>query len=177
MLDRTGAFDGGCASSSGMQMTNTYSVNHLITGDGTYPYGDYNATSSPISQSSINQVANTVLLLLSNSLPPYGRSWGCIYTTLEASDFINKIRLRAIHNDGGNLGFADGHSKYYQMPAADAANDGPSGKPGSGSGPRCTIFTWKSRNMWTVPSMPDSNVWGGYTFVNDGDPAGGCPVE
>ncbi len=177
LMDRTGAFSGTCASSAGMQLTNSYSMNYLLNGDGTYPYGDdYNATKTPLSQTAINQPANTVAFLLSNSLPPYGKEWGCIYTTLESSDFINKIRLRAVHNEGGNLGFADGHAKYFRMNEADAANNGASRRAGSGNGPRCTIFTWKSRNMWMVPTMPDSNVYGGYTFANGGSDSD-CPKE
>lgn len=173
MLERNGSFAGGCASSNGMEMTNTYSYNYLLNGDNTYVgYGPV----SPLSRTQVNSPAQTVEILLSNSLPPYGRTWGCIYTTLEASDFINKIRFRAHHNDGGNLGFSDGHSKYMRLPEADAANNGPSGLPGSGSGPRCTIYTWKSKGIWTVPTMPDSNVFNGTTWTNSGNPAY-CPAE
>ena len=173
MLDRKGAFNGRCASSAGMEMTNTYSSNYLLTGDNTYPgYGP----TTPISRTGVNSPANTIETLLSNSLPPYGKSWGCIYTTLEASDFINKIRFRAIYNEGGNLGFTDGHSKYFKAAEADAANNGASKKPGSGSGPRCTIYTWKSRNVWMVPTMPDSNVYNGSTWANGGSDAD-CPKE
>ena len=179
LMDRTGAFNGACAASTGMQLTNSYSFNYLLNGDNSYttnPTDNYTATKTPLSVTAVNQPANTVEILLSNSLPPYGKSWGCVYTTLESSDFINKIRLRAVHNQGGNLGFVDGHSKYYRMNEADAANNGASGQAGSGSGPRCTIFTWKSRSMWTVPTMPDSNVYGGFPFVNGGSSAD-CPKE
>lgn len=173
MLEKTGSFNGACASSNGMQMTNTYSYNYLLGGDNTYAgYGP----DAPLSRTTVNSPANTIETLLSNSLPPYGSSWGCIYTTLEASDFINKIRFRAIHRDGGNLGFSDGHSKFYTAGAADAANNGPSKKPGSGTGPRCTIYTWKSRGIWMVPSMPDSNVFNGSTWTNSGSDSD-CPVE
>lgn len=164
MLDRTGGFTGGCASSAGMQMTNTYSYNYMLGRDGTYPYGDYftapdgTQLRAPLSRTAVNEPAKTIEFLLSNSLPPYGRTWGCIYTTLESSDFINKIRFRAIHNDGGNLAFSDGHSKWFAAKEADAANNGPSGLPGSGTGPRCTIFHWQSRGMWTIPTMPDSTM-------------------
>jgi len=173
MLDRTGAFNGGCASSNGMQMTNTYSQNYLLGGDDTYP--NYGPT-SPLSRTSVSSPANTVEFLLSNSLPPYGQSWGCIYTTLEASDFINKIRFRARHNDGGNLAFTDGHSKFYVAGPADAANNGASKKPGSGNGPRCTIYTWRSRNIWMVPTMPETNQFLGFTWSNGGTDAD-CPVD
>ncbi len=175
MMDKTGAFTGSCASSAGMQLTNNYSFNYLLNGDGTYPSGDYGATKSPLSQTALTAPANVVMIELSNSLPPYGKTWGCVYTTLESSDFINKIRLRAIHNEGANLGFADGHAKYFRMNEADAANNGASGRAGSGNGPRCTIYTWKSRGMWTVPTMPDTNQYGGFTFNNGG--AGDCPKE
>ncbi len=155
MLAKTGAFAGTCATSAGMQMTNTYSMNYLLGGDGSY--ANYGPT-TPISQSAISAPSNTVAYLLSNSLPPYGRTWGCIYTTLEASDFINKLRFRAIvRNNGGNLAFSDGSAKYLNAPQADAANNGPSGLPGSGTGPRCTIYGWSSRNIYMVPTMPESN--------------------
>lgn len=173
MLDRRGGFTGGCASSSGMEMTNTYSMNYLLNGDNTYVgYGP----TSPLNRTSVSSPAQTVEFLLSNSLPPYGRTWGCIYVTLEASDFINKIRFRAIHRDGGNLAFSDGHSKFYVAGPADAANNGASKLPGSGSGPRCTIYTWKNRGIWTVPTMPETNVFNGSTWTNGGsDPD--CPVD
>ena len=175
IMDRTGAFNGGCAPSAGMQLTNSYSFNYLLNGDGTYDSGNYAATPSPLSQTDLNSPASVVMLELSNSLPPYGKSWGCVYTTLESSDFINKVRLRTVHNEGGNLGFADGHAKFFRLPEADAANNGASGKPGSGTGPRCTIYTWKDRGFWTVPTMPDTNTYGGFTFANSG--AAGCPLQ
>jgi hypothetical protein len=172
LLDRRGAFAGGCASSNGMELTNSYSLNYLLSGDGTYPgYGP----TTPLSYTSVEESANTVQFLLSNSLPPYGRTWGCIYTTLEASDFINKIRFRAIHRDGGNLTFTDSHAKFFTADVADAANNGPSGKPGSGTGPRCTIYTWRNRNMWTIPTFPGSRTVAGLTFNNS--TGTGCPVE
>jgi hypothetical protein len=148
-----------------MQMTNTYSMNYLLNGDNTY--GSYGPT-SPLSRTAVESPSQTVEFLLSNSLPPYGSSWGCIYTTLEASDFINKIRFRAIHREGGNLAFTDGSSKFHVAGPADAANNGPSGKPGSGNGPRCTIYTWKARGIWTVPTMPSTNVFNGSTWNNSG---------
>jgi prepilin-type N-terminal cleavage/methylation domain-containing protein/prepilin-type processing-associated H-X9-DG protein len=173
MLDRKGAYTGACASSAGMELTNSYSSNYLLTGDNTYPgYGP----TTPISRTAVNSPANTIEVLLSNSLPPYGQTWGCVYTTLESSDFINKIRFRAIHNEGGNLGFTDGHSKFFKAPEADAANNGPSKKPGSGNGPRCTIHTWKSRTIWMVPTMPDSNSFNGTVWTNGGSDAD-CPKE
>ncbi|MCU0315099.1 MAG: prepilin-type N-terminal cleavage/methylation domain-containing protein [Fimbriimonadaceae bacterium] len=173
MLDRRGAFSGGCASSAGMEMTNTYSYNYLLSGDNSY--GSYGPL-SPLSRTSVSSPSQTVEFLLSNSLPPYGRTWGCIYTTLEASDFINKIRFRAIHRDGGNLGFTDSSAKFFTAGPADAANNGPSGRPGSGTGPRCTIYTWRSRGIWMVPTMPETNVFDGSTWTNSGASAD-CPRE
>ena len=173
MLGKTGQFNGTCATNSGMQLTNTYSMNYLLGGDGTYT--NYGPT-TPIVQTEVTAPSNTVAFLLSNSIPPYGRSWGCIYLSLEASDFINKLRFRAIvRNVGGNLGFADGSAKFINAPQADAANNGPSGRPGSGTGPRCTIYGWQSRNLYMVPSMPDSNQFAGYTWTNSGN--GDCPVN
>lgn len=175
MLDRQGRFTGTCASSNGMEMTNTYSMNYLLNGDGSY--GTTYGPMTPVTQGEINAPSSTIVFLLSNSIPPYGSSWGCIYTTLESSDFINKIRLRAkIQGTGGNFSFADGSSKYYSVAPADAANNGPSGLPGSGNGPRCTIYTWRSRNIWMVPTMPDTNVYNGTTWTNGGTSAD-CPRD
>ncbi len=176
MLEKQGGFAGGCGSSAGMKMTNTYSMNYLLGGDNSYSstYGPL----QPLNQTSINAPSNTILFLLSNSLPPYGKDWGCIYTTLEASDFINKIRFRAAHNEGGNLAFTDGHAKYFRMGEADAANNGASKKPGSGTGPRCTIYTHKNRGVWMVPTMPDTNVFNGGTWRNSGNAThADCPIE
>lgn len=168
MLERQGAFSGTCAGSAGMDMTNTYSINYLLSGDGSY--GTTYGPVVPLSQTSVSAPSNTVQFLLSNSLPPYGRSWGCIYTTLESSDFINKIRFRAkVRNQGGNITFADGSARFVVAPAADAANNGTSRLPGSGSGPRCTIYTWTARNMWMVPTMPESNQFNGATWTNGGN--------
>lgn len=171
MLSRQGAFSGTCAGSAGMEMTNTYSYNYLLGGDNTY--ANYGPT-TPLSQSAVAAPSNTVAFLLSNSLPPYGRSWGCIYTTLESSDFINKLRFRAIvRNRGGNLAFSDGSARYLDAPQADAANNGANGLPGSGTGPRCTIYGWEGRRIYMVPTMPESNVYAGFTWTNSG--AGDCP--
>lgn len=173
MLDRKGNFTGACATSAGMELTNSYSMNYLLNGDDTYSnYGP----KTPISTTSVDEIASTVQFLLSNSLPPYGQTWGCIYTTLESSDFINKIRFRATHRDGGNLTFGDTHAKYLSAGPADAANNGASGKPGSGNGPRCTIYTWKSRNIWMLPNYPSSRTFAGLTFNNSGGYAD-CPSE
>jgi prepilin-type N-terminal cleavage/methylation domain-containing protein/prepilin-type processing-associated H-X9-DG protein len=173
MLDKKGAFTGTCASSAGMEMTNSYSINYLLSGDNTY--GSYGPP-APLSETAVEQTASTVLFLLSNSLPPYGKDWGCIYTTLESSDFINKIRFRAIYNEGGNIAFADSHAKFFKAAPADAANNGASKKPGSGTGPRCTIYTWKDRNIWMVPTMPSSNQFNGATWTNGGTDTD-CPRE
>lgn len=166
-MERTGAFTGTCANNAGAQLTNNYSMNWLLGRDGTYGsagdggYGsapDGTRLDSPISQTAVNSPANTIAFLLSNSLPPYGRTWGCIYTTLESSDFINKIRFRAVHRGGGNLSYVDGHSKYIRFPEADAANNSASGEPGTGTGPRFTIYHSRSRQIWMQPTMPDSTM-------------------
>jgi prepilin-type N-terminal cleavage/methylation domain-containing protein len=166
-LSKRGGFTGTCANNANMELTNTYSMNWMLGRDGCYGGagdGDYGSApdgtrlNSPISQTAIEAPSNTVAFLLSNSLPPYGRSWGCIYTTLESSDFINKLRFRAIYRDGGNLSFSDGSARYVRFPEADAANNGPSGLPGSGTGPRLTIYHSTSRQIWMQPTMPGSRM-------------------
>lgn len=166
-LARTGAFAGTCAASAGMELTNHYAMNWLLGRDGCFGTagdGDYGSApdgtrlNSPISQTAIEAPSNTVAFLLSNSIPPRGRTWGCIYTTIESSDFINKIRFRAIHRDGGNLSFSDGSARYLRFPEADSANNGASGLPGSGTGPRFTIFHARNRQIWMQPTMPGSTM-------------------
>jgi prepilin-type N-terminal cleavage/methylation domain-containing protein/prepilin-type processing-associated H-X9-DG protein len=175
LLDRVGSFSGWCASSSGMQMTNSYSYNYFIGRDGSYGSagdGDYGSTprgerlSTPLSQTGIEDVAKTIVFLNSNSLPPYGKTWGCQYVTIEAPDFINKIRFRAIHRDGGNLAFGDGHAKFYPAKEADAAG---TGFPACNGQPSHTIYNWSARGMWMYPGMPGND--GGY---GDGPKRNGC---
>jgi len=158
---KTGSFTGGCASSNGMELSNNYSINFLLGRDGGYGTagdGDYGSApdgtrlNTPVSQTAVNQPANTIAFLPSNSAPPYGRTWGCWYVSLEASDYINKIRFHTFHNEGGNLAFVDGHSKFYQAKQANAAGNA------TKTGPSHTIYHWASRGMWMQPTMPDSTM-------------------
>ncbi|MGC8783109.1 MAG: type II secretion system protein [Armatimonadota bacterium] len=161
MLDRVGNFVDECAPASGTQMTNTYSMNYLLSRDGTYPFGDYARTPSgfelttPARLAEIAQPANTVAILLSNSVPPRGASWGCNYVTLEGSDFINKIRYRALYKDGSNIAFADGHAKFFVSKELDSAGKG---YPRCNNAPSHTCYIWPERGIWMVPNYPNDTL-------------------
>ncbi len=161
MLERVGIFTGECAPASGTQMTNTYSMNYLLSRDGSYPFGDYARTPSgfalttPARLSEIVQPANTVAILISNSVPPRGSTWGCNYVTLEGSDFINKIRYRALYKDGSNIAFADGHAKFFVSKELDSAGKG---YPRCNNGPSHTCYIWPERGIWMVPTYPNDTL-------------------
>ncbi|GIV16059.1 MAG: hypothetical protein KatS3mg022_1494 [Armatimonadota bacterium] len=161
MLERVGNFVDECAPASGTQMTNTYSMNYLLSRDGTYPFGDYARTPSgfelttPARLAEIAQPANTVAILLSNSVPPRGASWGCNYVTLEGSDFINKIRYRALYKDGSNIAFADGHAKFFVSRELDSAGKG---YPRCNNAPSHTCYIWPERGIWMVPNYPNDTL-------------------
>lgn len=168
---RVGSFTGGCANSSGMPLSDNYSLNWLLTSDGGYgnaadPADNYAWTpdgrrlNSPISQTGIAAPANTVLILPSGSAPPAGLSWGCYYTTLEASDYTNSVSFVPFYKQGGNLGFADGHARFLPIPEAKSYGDLPD------SNPPYTIYHWRARGFWMEPTMPDSTE--GYRNVPPG---------
>ncbi len=161
MLERRGTFTDECAPANGSEMTNTYSMNYLLSRDNTYPFGDYGVTPSgfrlttPARLSEIVQPANTVAMLMANSVPPRGASWGCNYVTLESSDFINKIRYRALYKDGSNIAYADGHAKFFVSRELDSAGKG---YPRCNNGPSHTCFIWPERNIWMVPTYPNDTL-------------------
>lgn len=145
----------GCAKYDGKPITNNYSYNYLLGSDDSYPYGDYYQSPAgvaprtrwdrPRSLAEIIRPANVIVFQHSNSLQPYGRDWGCTYVTIETPDFINKIRMRVVHNNGDNLSFADGHSKWFQV--KNASSDA------GGSGPSETHYIWPKTGIWMVPSF------------------------
>jgi prepilin-type N-terminal cleavage/methylation domain-containing protein/prepilin-type processing-associated H-X9-DG protein len=169
---RKGSFAGDCASSNGMELSNNYNVNYLLARDYTsysdfIGITDYEVTPdgtqlrSPVSYTAINAPSSTIAFLLSSSTPPRGRDWGCFYTTLEASDFVNKIRFPLFYRDGSNIAYADGSAKFFIAKQL--------GTPNDGSDPTHTVFHWRSRNIWVQPTMPESTMG----FVNTGP--GGAP--
>ena len=158
---------GSCATSNGMPLTNTYSMNWFLGRDGSFPFDfdtdTYTHTRSglpldtPIALSEIAQPANTVAYMLNQATSPYGNDFGCDWNTLESSDFDNKLRWRAIFRKGGNLSFADGHAKFYIAKEADSAG---TDYPACQGGPSHTIYNWSARGIWAYPGMPDDD--GGY---------------
>jgi prepilin-type N-terminal cleavage/methylation domain-containing protein/prepilin-type processing-associated H-X9-DG protein len=150
---------GTCAKYNGRPITNHYSYNYLLGSDDSYPFGDYAQSrdtppsmrwNTPRTQAGIARPANVVIFQHSNSLQPYGRSWGCTYVTIETPDFINKLRMRVIHSNGDNLSFADGHAKWFQVKDADSA--------ASGTGPSATFYIWPNTGAWMVPTFEPGNT-------------------
>jgi prepilin-type N-terminal cleavage/methylation domain-containing protein len=139
---------------NGKPITNHYSYNYLLGSDLSYPYGDYYRSPDttvtwdrPRALGEVALAASVVMYQHSNSLQPYGSDWGCPYVTIETPDFINKLRMRVIHNEGDNLVFADGHSKWYQVKEADSALLNLPGNQGA------TLYTRAQRGVWMVPQF------------------------
>ncbi len=172
-------FTGACATSNGMKFTNNYAMNWFLGRDGSCgtpgadqcdapPLNqDYLQTPSgegltaPITLPQIEEPASTMAFMLNQATSSYGNSFGCDYNTLEASDFVNVLRWRAVFREGGNVGFADGHVKFYIAQEADSAL--------CHGAPQYSIFTWTRRHLWAWPGMPDDN--GGFP---DGPQDMGC---
>ncbi len=180
MPDTADWWTGPCAASNGMALTNTYQYNWFLGRDGSFPYDyppldTYTQTpngaplDAPLSLAEIAQPSNTVAFTLNQAQSPFGNDYGCAWNTLESSDFDNKLRLRALFRDGGNLAFADGHVKFYAAREADAAG---TGYAACGGGPSHTIYNWSARNLWMFPAMPNDN--GGY---GDGPVALPCAAQ
>jgi prepilin-type N-terminal cleavage/methylation domain-containing protein/prepilin-type processing-associated H-X9-DG protein len=149
-MSRTFQGGGACAPFNGQPVTNHYSYNYFLGRDGSYAGGTYGRSPdgsetyfTPIADAAIVQPASTIAYLHSNSIPPYGFTWGCTYVTIETPDFINKIRMRVMHKDGDNLCFADGHVKWFQVKEQDSG------------GQNRLITIWASRGFWMYPGYPD----------------------
>ena len=174
MPDKATWWTDGCATSNGMALTNTYTMNWFLGRDNSCPGCDgdpidpYSHTpdgiplTDPIQLSQIEAPANTMAFMLNQATSPYGNPFGCDYNTLEASDFINMLRWRAVFHDGGNIAFADGHVKFYEAKEADSTL--------CSGAPAYKIYSWTQRGIWAYPGMPSSN--GGYA---DGPISLPCP--
>lgn len=149
-MDKVFSGSGDCAAFSGQRMTNHYAYNYWLGADDSYPFGDYfrvpdgTTFASPLAAAGIDQVANTIMHFHSGSVPPYGATWGCVYVQIELPDFYNKIRPRLRHKNGDNMGFADGHAKWFEMKEADSA------------GQRRNIQIWRAKQIWMYPYYPGS---------------------
>ncbi len=169
MPDKGTYFTDACATSNGMALTNTYTMNWFLGRDGscnngapgacdadpTDPYThtpDGTPLTAPITLGQIEEPSSTMAFMLNQATSAYGNGFGCDFNTLEASDYINMLRWRAIYNEGGNIAFADGHVKFYVAKEADSAL--------CHGAPQYKIYTWTSRNIWAYPGMPSAN--GGY---------------
>ncbi|GAB4452485.1 MAG: hypothetical protein OHK0029_03480 [Armatimonadaceae bacterium] len=149
---------GDCAKYNGRPITVHYSYNYFLGADGSYPFGDYlrspdgsRTWTTPTPLPGIASPANVVIFQHSNSLQPYGRSWGCSYVTIETPDFINKLRMRVLHSNGDNLSFTDGHAKWYQVRVASSDANA------SGTGPGSTHYIWPNTGIWMVPTFEPNN--------------------
>jgi prepilin-type N-terminal cleavage/methylation domain-containing protein len=148
---------GPCAKFNGQAITNSYAYNWFLGADGTYGVrGDQDYGSSPdghiwnrpVSLAEVSRPANTVAILHSPSVPPYGLTWGCTYMSIETPDFVNKVRMRVTHRDGDNLVFVDGHARWYSLKDADTA------------GALRRTYIRAQTGIWTYPYYPEST--GGY---------------
>ncbi len=75
---------------------------------------------TPITLGQIEEPSSTMAFMLNQATSAYGDGFGCDFNTLEASDYINMLRWRAIYNDGGNIW------AYPGMPSASGGYaDGP----------------------------------------------------
>ena len=175
MPDKATYFTGACATSNGMALSNTYTMNWFLgsdqscpdtcSGDPSDPYWhtpDGSPTLTPVQLSQIGTPSNTMAFMLNQATSAYGNGFGCDFNTLEASDFINMLRWRAVYNDGGNVAFADGHVKFYPAKEADSTL--------CAGAPAYKIYSWTRRGIWAYPGMPDAT--GGYP---DGPVALPCP--
>ena len=174
MPDKANYFTDACATSNGMALTNTYTMNWFLGRDASCPGCDFDPSdpythtpdgtplTDPITLGQIGTPANTMAFMLNQATSAYGNGFGCDYNTLEAGDFINMLRWRAVYNDGGNVAFADGHVKFYAAKEADSAL--------CSGAPAYKIYSWTKRGLWAYPGMPDAT--GGYP---DGPVALPCP--
>jgi len=169
-MDKTFQGSDFCAPFNGQQMTNSYSYNWFLGADGSYGSpgdGDYGQSpdgsvlwTSPISLAAIAQPANVIAFLHSNSVPPYGTTWGCQYVTIETPDFINKIRMRVRHKEGDNLAFSDGHAKWYQV------------KDGDSGGTLRQTYTRTAMGIWMVPQYVPGSPGTDLGYIAQNDPPG-----
>ena len=104
-MDKTFSGSGDCAAFNGQRMTNHYAYNYFLGADDSYP-GYALGRTTPATLASLSQPANVISHFHAGSVPPYGKSWGCVYVTIEMSDFYDKIRPRLRHKDGDNFAFA-----------------------------------------------------------------------
>jgi len=164
---------GWCATTknyNGQPITNHYSYNWFLGPDRSYgtPCAtgdrDYGCTKDglreldrPMPLGEVARPANVVMYQHSNSLQPYGSSWGCVYVNIETPDFINKLRMRVIHNEGDNLTFADGHTKWHQVKVASS--------DAGGTGPSSTHYIWERTGIWTVPTFEPGNAASAWGYV------------
>jgi prepilin-type N-terminal cleavage/methylation domain-containing protein/prepilin-type processing-associated H-X9-DG protein len=155
-LERTFSGSGDCVNFNGKRMTNHYAYNYWLGGDDSYPFGDYLTApngsytfSAPLTLAAVSQPSSTIMHFHSGSVPPYGRTWGCVYTTIELPDFYNKIRPRVKHKGGDNIAFADGHAQWFELKKEDSAVQSN------------TVVISRTRSMWMFPFYPEND--GGYS--------------
>ena len=148
-----------CETSNGMPITSTYAYNWFLGADNSYiglPWEYYNVSPSglrienPFTENAIESTSSTIAFQLSQTTSAYGNAFGCLYNSIENADWDNKIRFRAVHRNGGNISFADGHSKFYLAKEADSN--------ACNGAPCYEIYSWESRNLWAWPGMPSNDA-------------------
>jgi prepilin-type N-terminal cleavage/methylation domain-containing protein/prepilin-type processing-associated H-X9-DG protein len=100
-----------------------------------WPASEAQAVSYYTSVASLGQiVAPAEWILFADAGPTTGKSWltGSIFYVPNTSHGINCAGITRVHNNGANLGFADGHAKWMQGDAI-TAHGGPPENMGCGS--------------------------------------------
>ena len=146
-------FTDACATSNGMALTNTYTMNWFLGRDDSCPTCDSNDPTdpyshtpdgspllTPIALAQVEQPSSTMAFMLNQATSAYGNGFGCDYNTLEASDFINMLRWRAGLSRRRNIAFVDGHVKFIVAKEADSAL--------CNGAPQYKIYNWTARGIW-----------------------------
>ena len=149
---------GACATSNGMRVTSTYAYNWNLGADSAAAGAPYSVTpdgtrrETPLASGEVDSPASTMAFELAQTDSRYGDEFGCPYNFIEIGDWNNVLRWHAVHDEGGNLAFVDGHAKFYKAKEADSAS--------CHGGPSYEIEIWASRNVWAWPGYPSST--GGF---------------
>jgi|GEM_PF-3257967 len=169
LYPRAGQFTGECSNASGASISNDYSMNWMLGRDGSYGnplnLGDSYAWAPDGSQrfdrparlADVYSPANTVLFSPSAASSASFTDWGCLFTTLQASDFSNRLSSAGFSSTGTQIAFADLHVKPFLTRTELMSDDRLSRSFQGKTGP-WAVFHLRSRGVWMQPTMPDSTM-------------------